>query len=131
MKAKNDIHFDHAGPQFRVKSVAASVVFYKKVLGFDVDYTSGSPPTYVVVFRDNVYIHLSEDGSRESEIGPGCTFIVVSGVELLWSQIQVHSVDVVEPLRENDYGQGVKVMEFSFRDPDRNILRLGELIGNS
>ena len=56
---------------------------------------------------------------------------MVSGVELLWSQIQVYSVDVVESLRENDYGQGVKVMEFSIRDPDRNVLRLGELVGGS
>jgi catechol 2,3-dioxygenase-like lactoylglutathione lyase family enzyme len=130
MTVSDKIHFDHVGPQFRVESVAASVEFYKQVLGFDIDYSQGSPPIYAVVFRDNVYIHLCEEGPQKAEIGPGCSFIVISEVEQLWSQIQVYAVDVVEPLRENDYGQGLRVKEFSIRDPDQNILRIGELINN-
>ena len=131
MTASNDIRFDHAGPQFRVESVAASVEFYRSVLGFNLDHSSGSPPTYALVFRDNVYIHLCETGPQNAEIGPGCAYIVISGVERLWSQIQAFAVDVIEPLREKDYGQGLRVTDFSIRDPDGNILRIGEHVSGS
>lgn len=130
MTARDDIRFDHAGPQFQVESVAASVEFYRSVLGFDVDHSSGSPPSYAVVVRDNVYIHLCEIGPRNTEIGPGCVYVMITGVERLWSQIQAFAVDVIEPLKENDYGKGVRVTDFSIRDPDRNILRIGELINS-
>ena len=47
----------------------------------------------------------------------------------LWATCKPEGTDVIEPLRENEYGQGVRVTDFSIRDPDGNILRIGDLIG--
>jgi hypothetical protein len=124
----SEIRFNHAGIQFAVKNVAASLEYYKKVLGFEADYLSGDPVEYAVVFRDEVYIHLC---SKELHIfiGPGCGFFSVSGIELLWKHVQSCEIDVVQPLQENDYGQGVKFKDFTIIDPDKNVLRIGQPAG--
>lgn len=50
--------FTHCAPELPVGDVGASITFYAEVLGFEVDYKSGEPPSYAVVVRDEVYIHL-------------------------------------------------------------------------
>jgi catechol 2,3-dioxygenase-like lactoylglutathione lyase family enzyme len=42
----NNVRFNHCGPQFAVESVTKSIEFYSDVLGFGIDYLSGSPPAY-------------------------------------------------------------------------------------
>ena len=53
---KPSISYNHIAPQFSVKNVEDSINFYSQILGFGVDYLSGSQPNYAVVFRDEVYI---------------------------------------------------------------------------
>ena len=121
----SDIQFQHAGLQFPVKDVASSIEFYQSVLGFKIDYEDGDPLSYAVVFRDEVYIHLCQGDKQLFEIGPGCGFINVTGIDQLWSHVQVCKVTIIQPLAIRDFGHGVVFRLFTMKDPDGNVLRIG------
>jgi len=120
------IVFNHVGPHFLIQDVSRSIEFYARILGFHLEYVAGSPPLYAVVFRDDVYIHLSKTGALGFPSGPGCAFIAVSGVDSLWQRVAAAKPEIVEPLADQDYGHGVLFRVFTIRDPDGNVLRIGQ-----
>ncbi len=122
-----DLRFDHVGPQFKVKDVGDAVAFYSTALHFEVDYFTGDPPTYAVVSRDNVYLHLFSAGELAEKTGPGVAFVVVQGIAELWEVVEEFAdIDMVYPLKDRDYGEGVRFTDFAIADPDGNVLRIGE-----
>ena len=122
-----NVRFNHVGPQFAVDDVQQAVGFYAAALGFKLDYLDGEPPHYAVVFRDEVYIHLSLSNDPGFNPGSGRAFIAVSGVEYLWEQVRsVAEESICESLEDRDYGHGVRFKGFAIRDPDGNILRIAE-----
>ena len=89
---------------FVVKDLAAAIKFYSDVLGFSTDYISESPGTYAVVFRDDVYIHLSVKETKFPFLGPGRVFIVVNEIDDLWKQVTNSKAEIIEPISNKDYG---------------------------
>jgi len=124
------IRYNHCAPQFIVQNVTDAIEFYSKILGFNVDYLSGSPPEYAVVFRDEVYIHLCNPEAHELNPQSGSVFISVTGIEEIWKQVVSLDVKIIKQLSDEDYGSGVKFKTFIIEDPDQNILRIGEPIKN-
>ena len=123
------IRFNHAAPHFAVRDVSAAVSFYSAVLGFGVDYLDGDPPHYAVVYRGEVYIHLSVPENPDFRPGSGRAFIAVSGIDPLWKGASTRAPEsVVKPLKNCDYGHGVRFRVFAIADPDGNTLRIGEPI---
>ena len=123
----NKISFNHVGPHFAVRDVSRAKSFYQSVLGFGLDYLAGEPPQYAVVFRDEVYIHLSLSNDPGFTPGGGRAFIAVSGIEQLWEQVSSAAKEsVCESLEDRDYGHGVRFRGFAIRDLDGNILRIAE-----
>jgi catechol 2,3-dioxygenase-like lactoylglutathione lyase family enzyme len=120
------IRFTHVAPHLFSSDVLRSREFYERVLGFSLDYSDGEPPHYVVVCRDDVYVHLSRPGPHGVPRQPGAAFIAVGGVESLWVQVSTQPDCVVAPLTDEDYGAGVRFKVFAVRDPDGNVLRIGE-----
>jgi catechol 2,3-dioxygenase-like lactoylglutathione lyase family enzyme len=125
---KDPIRYNHAAPQFVVRDVAKSIDYYTEILGFSVDYLSGSPPGYVVIVRDEVYIHLCIQEVQDFRIGPGCAFVSVDNVDEIWKNIQDKDVDIIMPLAHQDYGFAVHFRVFTMYDLDKNVLRIGEKI---
>jgi catechol 2,3-dioxygenase-like lactoylglutathione lyase family enzyme len=122
----DEVRFNHVGPHFLVEDVAGAVAFYSSVLGFGVDHEGGAPPQYAVVFRDEVYIHLSRRGPLGYPAGPGAAFVAVAGVDEVWSRVSSTEVDVLEELEDRDYGDEIRFRVFTIRDPGQNVLRIGE-----
>ena len=120
------ISFNHVAPHFYASDVIRSRQFYEDVLGFAVDYSDGEPPHYVVMCRDEVYLHLSQVGPYGVPQRPGAAFIAVAGVDALWAHVHTWPDCVVDPLTDADYGGGVRFRVFAMRDPDGNLLRIGE-----
>jgi len=127
-KECKELEFKHAALQFAVQDVPGAIVYYWELLEFEIDYIKGEPATYAVIFRDNVYIHLCETGKQPFDMGPGCGFISIAGIDAVWQRVKGSQVDVIQPLKESDYGSGVKFKDFIIRDPDKNVLRIGESI---
>jgi predicted enzyme related to lactoylglutathione lyase len=123
----NQTSFNHVAPHFAVRDVSRAKSFYQTVLGFGLDYINGEPPQYAVVFRDEVYIHLSLSKDPGFTPGGGRAFIAVSGVEQLWEQVRSAAEEsICESLEDRDYGHSVRFKEFAIRDIDGNILRIAE-----
>jgi predicted enzyme related to lactoylglutathione lyase len=124
---KSGVRFNHMGPQFAVEDVGTAVGFYAAVLGFGLDYLDGEPPDYAVVFRDEVYIHLSHPEPPAFIPGGGRAFVAVSGVDEVWERARSEAPNsIVQPLEDLDYGQQVRFKVFAISDPAGNTLRIGE-----
>lgn len=119
--------FDHVGPHFAVRDVLQAKSFYEDVLGFRIEYIDGEPPQYVVVFRDDVYIHLSLSDDPNFHPGGGRAFVAVKGVDHLWEQVCSESQEsICGTLEDRDYGHGVRFRGFAVKDLDGNTLRIAE-----
>ena len=120
------IRFNHVAPHFHSSDLVRSRGFYERVLGFALDYADGEPPHYVVMGRDDVYVHLSRPGPHGLPAHPAAAFVAVADVEWLWARVALHRERVVAPLTDVDYGHGVRFRVFVASDPDGNVLRIGE-----
>jgi len=120
------LRFNHIAPHFYSSDVARSREFYESVLGFSLDYSNGEPPSYIVMRRDDVYIHLSGPGPYGVPQHAGASFVAIVDVDALWAQVGARPGCVVDPLKDADYGGGVRFKVFAVRDPDGNLLRIGE-----
>ncbi|MDH4196378.1 MAG: VOC family protein [Candidatus Aminicenantes bacterium] len=119
--------FNHAGPHFAVREVSRAMSFYQNVLGFGLDYIDGDPVRYAVVFRDEVYIHLSLSNDPGFNPGGGRAFVAVGGVDHVWERVWSEAKgSVCESLENRDYGHGVRFRGFAIKDPDGNVLRIAE-----
>lgn len=119
--------FNHVGPHFAVRDVSRAMSFYESTLGFGLDYVHGDPVQYAVVFRDEVYIHLSLSNHPSFTPGAGRAFVAVSRVDDVWEQVCSQAREsICGPLENRDYGQGVRFRGFALKDPDGNILRIAE-----
>ena len=122
-----NVRFNHVGPQFAVDDVQQAVGFYAAALGFKLDYLDGEPPHYAVVFRDEVYIHLSHPQPPAHESGQGRAFIAVSGVDAIWERARSAAPEaILQPIQDLDYGHGVRFRMFFISDPAGNTLRIGQ-----
>jgi predicted enzyme related to lactoylglutathione lyase len=121
--------FNHIGPQLAVDDVCTAVGFYAAALGFGLDFLDGDPPHYAVVYRDEVYLHLSLAQPPDFPRGGGRAFVAVSGVDTIFERALAEAPDsIMQPLREMDYGHGVRFRVFAISDPGGNVLRIGEPI---
>jgi catechol 2,3-dioxygenase-like lactoylglutathione lyase family enzyme len=127
----SQVRFTHVGPQFSVRDVSKAEAFYLDVLGFGLDYVDGDPATYAVVFRDDVYLHLSVPQDPEFPPGVGRAFMVVNGVDAVWEKARsVAPESIREPLEDRDYGQDIRFRVFSLTDLEGNTLRIAEPIND-
>jgi predicted enzyme related to lactoylglutathione lyase len=123
----SETRFNHMAAQFAVDDVSRAIGFYAAALGFELDYLDGDPIRYAVVFRDEVYIHLSRAQPPEFVPGGGRAFVAVAGVNEIWERVLREAPDsITHPLGDIDYGHGINFRVFAISDPDGNSLRIGE-----
>ncbi len=97
--------------------------FYDK-LGFQ---PVGRFADYLIVQRDEVRLHFTRWAELDPDANSCACYVYVSGVKALY-ELWLH-VGVIHPkgaLHQTDYG----LWEFAAIDDDKNLLRVGEPIGN-
>jgi uncharacterized glyoxalase superfamily protein PhnB len=111
-------------PMLWTKDLAASIVFYRNLLGFEcTNQTEG----WACLQRDNVELMLSAPNAHESFDRiqfTGSFYFHPDDVKSLWEQVR-DKATIVYPLEEFDYG----MREFAIRDNNGYILQFGEEIG--
>ncbi|MCU0940844.1 MAG: VOC family protein [Burkholderiaceae bacterium] len=111
-------------PVLSVSDLAASVRFYCDVLGLELDFLWGEPPSYGRVRHTgdgaSIYIHLSP--APRSEIAP-CELRLHVGhdVDGLHAAYAARGADVGPAPRNQPWG----LREFELRDPDGHLLIFG------
>ena len=109
------VRFGGVNPIFRVESLAASLDYYVRVLGFKIDWEF----TRVIasVSRDNVALFLSEGDQGH----PGSwVWIGVEDVERLHGELSQRGAKIRQPPTNFPWALEMQVL-----DLDGNVLRLG------
>ena len=120
-------------PNLVVRDVAASMEFYRSVLGLQPAITVPDQPPYVFgsVKAGNVEIFFNDQklvaedypplGARP--IGGALTlFLEVQGIEEVLAAVQKSKAKIIMPLKEQFYG----MREFAFEDPEGWIVTIAE-----
>ena len=108
-------------PQFLVTDIEHSIEFYKKKLGFDLEFRYED--FYAAIIKDSCSIHLKsgklsieERKSKRENVDLDIVFSV-EGVKDLYEEFVNKSVEIIQPLCDRHYGR-----EFYIVDPDGYIL---------
>jgi catechol 2,3-dioxygenase-like lactoylglutathione lyase family enzyme len=113
--------FRRVVPDLPVREVAAAVRFWTDVLGFRVGYTSGQPPVYAVVARDDVEIALHAERGPAHRAGHARCYIKVTNVQAAYDEFRARGVRVLQELSAHSYG----LKDFVIADSDGNQIGVG------
>jgi catechol 2,3-dioxygenase-like lactoylglutathione lyase family enzyme len=113
-----------AVPILLVRNVEASAEFFRRTLGFEIDFLHGAPPFYGSVSRDGVCLHLRfvhepvfplAAAKEESLI---CVSIETDDVQRLYDEFRArHAPFAQTPVKQTWGGT-----DFHVRDPDGNVI---------
>jgi uncharacterized glyoxalase superfamily protein PhnB len=125
-------HFYGVLPVFLVDEVVATAEYYRDVLGFEVDFVYGEPPTYARLSRDDAIIDISRSnpaGRRNSvtAAGPGNgvdALMIVTDVDELYDEMVARGAQVRVQLASHEYG----MREFHVEDANGYVLVFAEEI---
>ena len=127
--------FQKLTPNLVVRDVAASMEFYRSVLGFQPAIKVPDEPPYVfgsvtsgsveIFFNDRKAV--AEDypplGARPAG-GALTLFMEVEGIEEVLAAVQKSGAKIVTPLKQQFYG----MREFAFEDPEGWIVTIAERV---
>ena len=112
-------------PNLVVRDVAASMEFYRSVLGFQTTITVPEQPPFVfgavtngsveIFFNDRQAVLAEYPALGARPAGGALTlFIEIEGIEDLFKKVQQHGVKITMPMKEQFYG----MREFAMEDPE-------------
>ena len=107
---------------FTVTDVGRSLAFYLERLGFIEEFKLGDPPTYAIIERDMVQLHLMPASQAAEALGLSSIYVFVAGVDALHDQLVARGCPIDSAPQDYFYG----MREMSVRDPDGNRLTFGE-----
>ncbi|MBM3549866.1 MAG: VOC family protein [Alphaproteobacteria bacterium] len=109
---------------FTVSDVSPSLRFYVEKLGFKIHFQMGDPPSYAIIERAVVSLHLMPKSRDPSGLGTSSIYVFVAGIDALHDELT--SRDCPIEVAPEDFSYGMR--EVSVRDPDGNRLTFGEEI---
>ena len=127
--------FKKLTPNLVVRDVAASMDFYRTVLGFETEFTVPEQPPYVfgavhngpveIFFNDRKAVHEEYPALGAKPIGGSLTlYIEVEGIEATLATVQKSGAKIIMPLKEQFYG----MREFACEDPEGWIITFAERV---
>lgn len=118
--------FHGVQPVLPVSDVSRAARWFSEVLGFEIDFIAGEPPSYARVMKgdrsygDPVYLRLWQCGSREARPWRGEIVIHVGkDIDGLHAAYVKRAVTIIEPPTSQPWG----LREFAIREPDGHVLR--------
>ena len=107
---------------FTVRDVGASLGFFLGRLGFREHFRLGDPPSYAIVERDAVSIHLMPASEAPESRGRSSIYVFVADVDRLHGELQALGCPIEAPPADFFYG----MREMSVRDSDGNRITFGQ-----
>jgi uncharacterized glyoxalase superfamily protein PhnB len=105
-------------PILQVTNLERSVDFYKRVLGFTLDWQSGEPPMIASVYRDGVSLMLKVEAAPVLSH----VYVELTGVDEYFASSAKAGAKIVTPLDDRFYG----MRDGRMVDPDGNELDFGQ-----
>jgi uncharacterized glyoxalase superfamily protein PhnB len=109
---------ERIAPEVPVANLVESLAYYKTKLAFDVvsEWPDGS---YAIVQRDDIAIHLFEDGSQLQPVG---IHIFTAGLDELHTQLKDLGATITQGIERKPWGN----RDFRVTDPSGNHLKFTE-----
>jgi catechol 2,3-dioxygenase-like lactoylglutathione lyase family enzyme len=126
--------FASVTPNLIVRDMAASLAFYRDVLGFAIKESvpPDAPYVFLMLERDGVMVLLNDIKAVEHEYagvaglpqgGTAALFFIVDGVDALHAEVASQARTIM-PLKTQFYG----MREFAIADPDGHIITFAERV---
>ena len=109
---------------FAVRDVGVSLGFFLGRLGFREHFRLGDPPSYAIVERDAVSIHLMPASETPDSLGRSSIYVFVTDIDRLHSELQDLGCPIEVPPTDFSYG----MREMSVRDLDGNRITFGQQV---
>lgn len=103
MSADPDFYFEEVTPVLSVIDLERAILWYERVLGFSLAWTSGEPRAVASVCRGQAKLNLGTRGAL-GPAGPSQIYLRVSPVASVWKHVLETAAEVVSPLAERSYG---------------------------
>jgi predicted enzyme related to lactoylglutathione lyase len=100
-------------PVFRVEDLIATAMYYRDVLGFEIDFIYGEPPSYASVSRDDAvlnFTHARAPDWRDGGLGVDA-MIVVADAHAVMHELAERGANIVRPLVDHPTGMSDFVIE--------------------
>ena len=115
-------------PVIATVDVAASVVYFVRVLGFAPEFLWGDPPVYAGVNAGKAVIYFARDSEmarliREHGLAPEL-FLWVTGVDNVYARHRAAGAIIVEALSDRPWG----ARQYVLREPNGYHLKIAELL---
>lgn len=124
-KTKPEVEFFGVEPVLMVHDIVASTNYYRDVLGFNIDFLYGNPPTHAGVSRGKwsgamVTIQLSQV-PKDREIVPSASLFirVDTRIDDLHAQYVANGATILEAPEDKPWG----FREFAIKDMNGHVLR--------
>ena len=121
--------FHGVQPVLPVSDVSRAARWFRDVLGFELDFIAGEPPSYARVkkgdrtYGDPVYLRLWQCNTREAVPWRGEIVIHVGkDIDGLHAAYVTRGVTVIEPPVSQPWG----ARDCAFRDPSGNLVRIAQ-----
>jgi uncharacterized glyoxalase superfamily protein PhnB len=118
------VRLDGFSAVFTVADVATALAFYRDRLGFAVQFAMGDPPSYAIVERDRVSLHLMPAAQEARALGLSSIYVYTRAVDALHAALVGSGCPIEVPPEDFSYG----MREMSVRDPDGNRITFGQEI---
>ena len=106
---------------FVVSDITASLAYYRDVLGFEVTFEYGEPPSYACLCRDEVGLHLLAAAVTKRLPGQGGLCVFVRDVDRIYAEVSGRGARLLNQPEDRDYG----MRDFDVVDADGNQLTFG------
>ncbi|MBR0709804.1 bleomycin resistance protein [Bradyrhizobium liaoningense] len=106
---------------FVVSDITASLAYYRDVLGFEVTFEYGQPPSYACLCRGEVGLHLLVAAATKRLPGQGGLCVFVRDVDELYAELSARGARLLNRPEDRDYG----MRDFDVVDADGNQLTFG------
>jgi catechol 2,3-dioxygenase-like lactoylglutathione lyase family enzyme len=107
-----------AATVFQVKEIAASLRFYRDVLGFELDFEFGN---YAGISKGEALLHLCAHDTWQRPCGGGAVMIFCDEIDRFHDEVKGRGATIRLAPTDEPYG----MRDFAVSDPDGNMLTFG------
>lgn len=108
-----------AVPWIACADLEATLAFYESRLGFEREWTWGSPPTDAGLIRGSVRLYFRLDAALAARMADSEISIAVDEVDTLYREHQARGAPISMTIRDEPWG----TREYHVRDPAGYVLR--------
>jgi len=129
--------FTSVTPNLVCRDIAASLAFYRDVLGFSISMSvpDAAPYVFVGLERDGVPVFLNDVTAASADVpsmaalppgGTATLFFIVTDVDALHAVVAPRAT-IVMPLKTQFYG----MREFAVTDPDGHVITFAQRVSGA